>query len=150
MGVYWTRPFAYLSLDSRNRWYTKNVCELPNELRSAVAQLGDAVPCGAEYPALCRAFARELGTGKYDCGSLPALSDTAFVVSEETNGKNREAKENGADEVLGDAGVMKTRYWLYSPGKESCLWDRLSADGEMAIGWEGIGGLSMACGSFHH
>lgn len=141
MGVYWIRPFAYLSLDSRNRWYIKDASELPDKLKSAVAQLGDTVPCGKDYLALCRAFVDELDTGMHDCADLPALSDIAFVVSEETNSKNKETKQNGTDGVLGDAGVRKTRYWLYAPGKDAYLWDRLAVDGEMTIGWEKIGDL---------
>lgn len=143
MGVYWVRPFSYLSLDSRNRWYIKDVSYLPKRLKTAIRQLGDTVPCGKDYLDLCRAFVEELESRSHECTDLPGLSDVAFVVSEETNRKNKEAKLSGTDTVLGDAGVRKTRYWLYAPGKEAYLWNKLSVDGEMTIGWEEIGDLKQ-------
>jgi len=48
--------------------------------------------------------------------------------------------ENETD-ALADTNVESTRYWLYTPGEGSGMWDKFYSDGIMAIGWGEIGDL---------
>lgn len=41
-----------------------------------------------------------------------------------------------------DDDVHTVRYWMYSPGKDSSMWDEFYESGIMAIGWGEIGDLS--------
>ena len=43
---------------------------------------------------------------------------------------------------LADEDVQTKRYWIYSPGEGSCMWDEFFDSGIMAIGWGGIGDLT--------
>lgn len=45
--------------------------------------------------------------------------------------------------VLADDDVETVRYWIYSPGDNACKWDEFYEAGIMAIGWSGIGDLSV-------
>ena len=49
-------------------------------------------------------------------------------------------EENETD-ALADTAVESTRYWLYTPGEGSGMWDKFYSDGIMAIGWGEIGDL---------
>lgn len=42
-----------------------------------------------------------------------------------------------------DDDVHTVRYWMYSPGKDSFMWDEFYDSGIMAIGWGEIGDLSV-------
>ncbi len=53
------------------------------------------------------------------------------------------AEDVVTDSTLADSDVSKVRYWLYAPGKGASLWDELHDRGEMSIGWEEIGDLSL-------
>ena len=44
---------------------------------------------------------------------------------------------------LADDDVENVRYWIYSPGDNACKWDEFYKAGIMAIGWSGIGDLSV-------
>ena len=49
-------------------------------------------------------------------------------------------EENETD-ALADTTAESTRYWLYTPGEGSGMWDKFYSDGIMAIGWGEIGDL---------
>lgn len=44
-------------------------------------------------------------------------------------------------DALADTSAESTRYWLYTPGEGSEMWDKFYSDGIMAIGWGEIGDL---------
>lgn len=44
-------------------------------------------------------------------------------------------------DALADTNAEGTRYWLYTPGEGSGMWDKFYSDGIMAIGWGEIGDL---------
>lgn len=44
-------------------------------------------------------------------------------------------------DALADTNAESTRYWLYTPGEGSGMWDKFYGDGIMAIGWSEIGDL---------
>ena len=52
------------------------------------------------------------------------------------------AKSDKKTTALADEDVKTKRYWIYSPGKGSGLWDEFYNSGIMAIGWGGMGDLT--------
>lgn len=48
----------------------------------------------------------------------------------------------GDTDALGDAGVEKVRYWLYSPGENANKWDEYYERGLMGVGWRELGDLA--------
>lgn len=52
------------------------------------------------------------------------------------------SKQGKNTDALADEDVHTVRYWLYAPGKGSCMWDEFYTSGIMAIGWGEIGDLS--------
>ncbi|WP_077074804.1 AAA family ATPase [Aedoeadaptatus urinae] len=56
-----------------------------------------------------------------------------------SSGSVKSDKKNAA---LADEDVQTKRYWIYSPGEGSCMWDEFYDSGIMAIGWGGIGDLT--------
>ena len=45
--------------------------------------------------------------------------------------------------VLSDSESENLRYWLYTPGEGSCMWDKFYDEGIMAIGWAELGDLRI-------
>lgn len=146
MGLYWVRPYAYLNLDSRNRWYIDERSGLPRELADSVAGLSD-VPPASEYLGICERVRRECEGGGREYASLPELSYVAWKVSEEVNAKKKaeaeaaKANSSQTDELLADEGARGTHYWLFSPGEGAKKWPDFLASGTMAIGWKDMGDL---------
>lgn len=52
------------------------------------------------------------------------------------------SKQGKNTDALADEDVHTVRYWLYTPGEGSCMWDEFYTSGIMAIGWGEIGDLS--------
>ncbi len=141
MGLYWIRPYSFLNLDSRNRWFIDEMSGFPEDIRAEVKALRE-VPQASEYLSICDRIAATFADGDYCFSDFPSLSHEAWIVSEKVNEENRKAASDdvATDEVLTD--VRGTHYWLYSPGSGAFLWDELRDRGEIAIGWEQIGDLS--------
>ncbi len=65
------------------------------------------------------------------------LFDT-YKVANDTNSKS---DGEGAVDALADEKTDSVRYWLYTPGEGSLMWEEFYKKGIMAIGWEFIGDL---------
>lgn len=137
MGLYWIRPFIFLNLDSRTRWYIKNYC--PDLVNGNVGAFKD-VPGGETYLSLCDLTAANLATGNYSYKNLSELSYAAYVESERVNQENKKSTEEDSAMVEEDANAV--HYWLYAAGHGSSKWDDFYNKGIMAIGWGEIGDLS--------
>ncbi|MBS6401165.1 MAG: AAA family ATPase [Atopobiaceae bacterium] len=142
MGLYWARPYAYLNLDSRNRWYIEDRSGLPGDLVDKVASLTD-VPPADEYLGICERVRRECEGGGREFADLPELSCVAWRVSEEVNAEKKAAEATApqADPILADEGARGTHYWLLSPGRSAEKWEDFLASGTVAIGWHELGDL---------
>lgn len=145
MGLFWIRPYVYLNLDSRNRWFILDEKNMPIEFISSVNKL-IVPPNGEEYLTIvdrCRAL---LNTKNYPYDTFPELSCFAWRISEEVNEQNRLEKNNAPLEsegnAIGDSDVTTRRYWIYSPGYGSEMWDTFHSEGIMGIAREYIGDLS--------
>lgn len=140
MGLYWIRPYAYLNLDGRNRWF---LCDEKNMPQFVVEQLNGLknVPTAEEYLQYIHIVEQALKNGTYPYKNFPELSNDSFVISEQVNEENRKKPDEGV--ALGDSDIETTRYWLYSPGHNGERWDEYYQQGIMAIGWGEVGDLSV-------
>lgn len=140
MALYWVRPFSYINLDSRNRWFITERDGLDEACASRVRDMGDNAPDGATYLEFCDAAKRALKSGGFEYMDFPGLSRTAWTVSERVNEEKRAAEKSAPGHVtLGDNGVAQTRYWIISPGRGAVAWDEFQKEGIVGIGWSELG-----------
>lgn len=147
MGLYWVRPYKFINLDSRNRWFMGDVAKTGPGIASIVPKEKDSpIHDGEQYLAICDAIRAELGSDDCPYADFPSLSNAAFVESERVN-KEKKAAEKAAEQEaeensLGDAGVETVHYWLYAPGEGAVRWDEFYERGIMGLAWSKIGDLS--------
>lgn len=144
MGLFWIRPYAYINLDSRNRWYLCDPTHMPADFVAFIGKL-DTVPSGDLYLQMIERCQAILEKGSYPYGNFVELSSSAWVLSNEVNEANRAAAEqhkNTTGEAIGDNDVREVHYWLYAPGDNACMWDTFYDEGIMGIGWSEIGNLN--------
>ena len=122
MGLYWIRPYTFLNLASRNRWYM----EFPEAVSPKVSETVKSMkslPKSEEYLELTALVKSSMENGTASCSSLPELSYQAWIVSEKVNKENKE-KEGRVERPtvahsLGDEDVISTSYWLPPCGTSS-------------------------------
>lgn len=146
MGLYWIRPYEFMNLDSRNRWFICEYENLPEAYLSSIGDL-DEVPSGEEYLSIVDVSRQLLVQNNLRYKNFPELSYYAWTVSEQVNEENRIAEKTGTrdkgGEAIGDKDIHTVHYWVYSPGYGSVMWEKFYEDGIMAIAREYIGDLSQ-------
>ena len=85
MGLYWIRPYSFINLDSRNRWFIANAQNMPGEFVVAAEKKLKKVPYAADYLEIKDLCKKVLDAGQYEYKSFPDLSYTAWIVSEKVN-----------------------------------------------------------------
>lgn len=144
MALYWIRPYDYINLDSRNRWYICNPENMPSDYIESIGSF-KTIPSGEEYLAIIDKSRTVLDKGNYRYRNFPELSYYAWMTSEQVNGANRatavESTRVNVGEAIGDKDVHTIHYWIYSPGYGSAMWDKFHKDGVMAIARQHIGDL---------
>ena len=148
MGLYWARPYSFISLDSRNRWFMADVAKAGSAIANAVPKEKDSpVHDGERYLAICDTIKSELGSEECSYTDFPSLTAAAFVESERVNQERKAAEKAAAvkaeENALGDEGVRTTHYWTYSPGDGAARWDDFYARGIMGIGWSKLGNVEQ-------
>lgn len=93
MGLYWIRPYTYINLDSRNRWYISNVENMPAEFVDSIKKKINKVPNATDYLFIKDACIKALEVGSYEYQNYPELSYSAWIVSEQVN--RQKAAVNG-------------------------------------------------------
>ena len=145
MGLFWIRPYSYVNLSKRDRWFLALPDRMPSSVRSVVASL-KKVPESAEYLRIRDSILSVLDSGACDYSSFPELSEYAWRVSEQVNRENKQADKDKEEftqaAALGDADVETVRYWLYAPGRGACMWEEFYQRGVMGLGWHQLGDLS--------
>ena len=145
MGLFWIRPYSYVNLSKRDRWFLALPERMPSSVRSVVASL-KKVPESAEYLRIRDSILSVLDSGACDYSSFPELSEYAWRVSEQVNRENKQADKDKEEftqaAALGDADVETMRYWLYAPGRGACMWEEFYQRGVMGLGWHQLGDLS--------
>lgn len=140
MGLYWIRPYFFLNLDSRNRWYMCDEEHMPSEFVGVLKKGLKEVPSAEKYLELRDECTRILSTGAYSYTTFPDLSYESWIISEKVNAEIKAAGESGNSVATVDD-TPSTHYWIYSPGDNACNWEEFFKKGIMAIGWGGIGDL---------
>ena len=85
MGLYWIRPYSFINLDSRNRWYLTNVENMPAEFVDAVKSKINKLPNAADYLFVKDSCMTALNEGSYEYKNYPELSYYAWMISEQVN-----------------------------------------------------------------
>lgn len=145
MGLYWIRPYKYINLDSRNRWYISDPKNMPADYIESIGNF-EIVPTGEEYLDIIDKSFSALEKGNYHYKNFPELSCYAWVISEKVNQEIRAAEveksRTTTGEAIGDKDIQTVHYWIYSPGNNAYMWDDFYNEGIMAIGWGEIGDLT--------
>lgn len=92
MGLYWVRPYTYINLDSRNRWFITNPVNTSADFVDMLPKF-DNVPSGEEYLKLCKASTDFIASGNYAYSSLPELSASAWSTAKEDDEVEKTAAE---------------------------------------------------------
>ena len=92
MGLYWIRPYEFINLDSRNRWFIVDPDNMPVEFVNSVKKKLNKVPYAAEYLAIKDECLHALKDGNYEYKNYPELSYRAWIVSEQVNQEKAEVK----------------------------------------------------------
>lgn len=145
MALFWIRPYKYINLDSRNRWYISDPKNMPIDYIESIGTF-ENVPTGEEYLAIIDKTSAVLEKSNYNYKNFPELSHCAWVISEKVNKEIRAAEIKQArintGDAIGDNDIQTAHYWIYSPGNNACMWNDFYNEGIMAIGWGEIGDLS--------
>ncbi|NLV73058.1 MAG: hypothetical protein GXY52_00005 [Chloroflexi bacterium] len=145
MGLFWIRPFKFVNLDSRNRWFIKVRANMPSDCIDMIKGL-DNLPDGRTYDLICVAFVNAIKGGAYRYSNLPELSYFAWTVSEKVNQEQKatesQVKQVNTGAAIADDNVDTVSYWIYSPGVGARMWEEFYKEGIVAIGWGDIGDLS--------
>ena len=145
MALYWIRPYKYINLDSRNRWYISDSKNMPADYIESIGNF-ESVPTGEEYLDIIDKSFSALEKSNYYYKNFPELSCYAWVISEKVNQKIRatevEKSRTNIGEAIGDKDIQTIHYWIYSPGNNAYMWDDFYNEGIMAIGWGEIGDLT--------
>ena len=139
MGLFWIRPYVFVNLDSRTRWYIKEYC--PEIVDGDVKSFKD-VPNGETFLWLCETISSRISNGDYLFKNLPELSYSAYVESERVNQENKKVNDDENTSIV-EEDSNAVHYWLYAPGHGGEKWNEFYKKGIIAIGWGAIGDLSQ-------
>ena len=143
MGLYWARPYKFISLDSRNRWFMGDQAAAGPLIAQVVpGEKGSAIPGAEAYLDICDTVLSQLGGEGCPFKSLPALSYAAWLESERVNKERKAAEKKAEENALGDADVETVHYWLYAPGKGAEKWEDFYQRSIMGLGWHELGNLT--------
>lgn len=136
MALYWIRPYFFLSLDSRNRWFLTSPGKIGKEFTNTLESLKD-IPAARDYLDIC-SDCIDLIKSNTDYENIVDLSFAAWNVSEAENQKQKEEAAQPAESIgsaLADQDVRTVHYWLYAPGNNAAYWDTFYQEGILALGW---------------
>ena len=140
-GLYWIRPYVFVSLDLCNREYLGQSKSMPQDINEEVKSL-NTVPKAAEYLALCNRLLKALNEGSYTYKSFPELSAYAWLESEEAKRHKKEQGKAVQNTPPSDPDAETVHYWLYAPGSNAAQWDKCYELGRMGLNWGEVGDLS--------
>ena len=91
MGLFWIRPYAFINLDSRNRWFITNP-EFVDQRFLDIEPSFIAVPTGATYLDFCSTASELISQGNYQFKSFPEMSAYAWTSAKEDDEKEKDAE----------------------------------------------------------
>lgn len=91
MGLYWIRPYTFISLDSRNREFMSNPDNISANVVAEMKTL-KSVPAADKYLSIRDKCKSAVESGEYGYTSFPELSYKAWIVSVENSEMEKAAK----------------------------------------------------------
>ena len=85
MGLYWVRPYYFINLDSKNRWYMQEPNVMPEDFVRDVTPLLKSVPSAEEYLQIRDQCSEVIDSGRSTFHNFPELSYHAWKVADEVN-----------------------------------------------------------------
>lgn len=85
IGLYWIRPYTFINLDSRNRWYMIDTNNMPDEFVTAINKKLNKVPYAEEYLEIRDICQKTFESAECKYKSFPELSYYAWIESERVN-----------------------------------------------------------------
>ncbi len=141
MGLYWVAPNTYLNIDRRNIWYIYESGKIPQKVTDNLPKIDNKITA-SNYFLIVDEIHAYLENSLSELNNYKELSFEAWKYSEQVNQQKKEKKTAKImNTVLADDYTNKVHYWIYSPGKDSSMWEEFYSDGIMAIGWGEIGNL---------
>ncbi len=122
MGLYWIRPYTFMSLDSVSRDFVQYIDNAPQDFVNIIMGLKYNVPDGETYLSICQMAKAAFSNKGFPYKSFPDLSYGAWLHSKEDKGDKIDPKGEN--------------YWIYSPGDQACKWEEFYDEGIMGIGWD--------------
>ncbi|MBQ6817621.1 MAG: AAA family ATPase, partial [Bacilli bacterium] len=132
MGLFWIAPDVFINLDSRNEWFIYKANTFPQEFVKSLPVIESKI-AASKYFALLDAIKEYIKTDdRFE--NFVDVSNEAWKKSNEVN-KLEKAKIKTADieNAMGDDSDVGIRYWIYSPGDGSAMWDEFYDKGIMAL-----------------
>ena len=123
MGLYWTNPEHYLSLDGINRAYFEEL-----EIEEAVTDHASYLELLEDYHSKCQLPFHRFSWEAWNWWWSEEEEDEVAVVREDK-------KEYGATPQ------RKPRHWVISPGRQAIYWDEFQEKKIAAIGWDTFSNL---------
>lgn len=143
MGLFWARPRAFVSLDSKSRKFIAS--ETPQDFARIFSGIKGGVPDAASYLAMCEQAKIAFGQNGADFRSFPELARRAYECKDENpapGGKKESADIDLLPETQNlENAAQETDYWVYAPGHNTCMWDEFCHQGIMGINRNEIGDL---------
>lgn len=90
MGLFWIRPFAFINLDSRNRWFITN----PGFVEQSFIDIEpsfNSVPSGEAYLNFCATASELISKGSYPFKTFPEMSAYAWTTAKEDDEKEKDS-----------------------------------------------------------
>ena len=118
MGLFWIRPYVFLNLDSRSRWFVGDCAALGSECAERFPhEKAMRPPTGSDYLDLCDYVKSILAANTQGPTSFPELSTDAWVESERVNAqrdeedkKERRITAERSKNALGDESADSNEY----------------------------------------
>ena len=118
MGLFWIRPYVFLNLDSRSRWFVGDCAALGSECAERFPhEKAMRPPTGSDYLNLCDYVKSILTANTQGPASFPELSTDAWVESEHVNAqrneedkKERRITAERSKNALGDESADSNEY----------------------------------------
>lgn len=151
MGLFWIRPYVFLNLDSRNRWFITKPNNITEDFVAGLPKL-DTVPSAIDYLSICDSCAAVMKANDLPFSNYPELSAYAWKVSKKDNEYAKSGCKDDTDVeshsdgniAVGDKDVRPVHYWFYEPGHHGISkWEMFYSAGVMGIGWSDIGDLKQ-------
>lgn len=93
MGLFWIRPYNFISLDSTNRQYITQSNAFPKDISDALTSEIKKLPSATEYLEICDILNKELDSEKYEYKNFPEMSYYAWLYKKNSDTAHQKTKD---------------------------------------------------------